>query len=122
VAAGAGGATLAQRLARRGWKVVVLEAGPFWDPDADWVSDEAGSHKLFWTDERIIGGEDPVELDRSFFIALRASWIARVDPLAQLRNRSIHLLLGAPENSAVHRLIRFKLAGRCHSSRSWPKD
>src|SRR5205807_8662940 len=29
VGAGAGGGTLAQRLARRGWKVVVLEVGPF---------------------------------------------------------------------------------------------
>jgi choline dehydrogenase-like flavoprotein len=65
VGAGAGGATLAQRLARRGWKVVVLEAGPFWDPDEDWVSDEAGSHPLYWTEERIIGGEDPVELGKN---------------------------------------------------------
>ncbi len=65
VGAGAGGGTLAQRLARRGWKVVVLEAGPFWDPDEDWVSDEAGSHKLYWTEERITGGGDPVELGKN---------------------------------------------------------
>jgi choline dehydrogenase-like flavoprotein len=65
VGAGAGGGTLAQRLARRGWKVVVLEKGPFWDPDRDWVSDEAGSHKLYWTEERIIGGGDPVELGKN---------------------------------------------------------
>ncbi len=65
VGAGAGGGTLAQRLARRGWKVVVLERGPFWDPDRDWVSDEAGSHKLYWTDERVIGGTDPVELGKN---------------------------------------------------------
>jgi choline dehydrogenase-like flavoprotein len=65
VGAGAGGGTLAQRLARRGWKVVVLEAGPFWDPDEDWVSDEAGSHGLYWTEERIIGGHDPVELGKN---------------------------------------------------------
>ena len=65
VGAGAGGGTLAQRLARRGWKVVVLEAGPFWDPDEDWVSDEAGSHKLYWTQERVIGGTDPVELGKN---------------------------------------------------------
>jgi len=65
VGAGAGGGTLAQRLARRGWKVVVLESGPFWDPDEDWVSDEAGSHRLYWTDERITGGEDPVELGKN---------------------------------------------------------
>jgi choline dehydrogenase-like flavoprotein len=65
VGAGAGGATLAQRLARRGWKVVVFDAGPFWDPDADWVSDEAGAHKLYWTEERVTGGEDPVELGKN---------------------------------------------------------
>jgi choline dehydrogenase-like flavoprotein len=65
VGAGAGGSTLAQRLARRGWKIVILEAGPFWDPDADWVSDEAGSHKLYWTEERVTGGGDPVELGKN---------------------------------------------------------
>ena len=65
VGAGAGGATLAQRLARQGWRVVVLEAGPFWDPDQDWVSDEAGSHDLYWTEERVTGGEDPVELGKN---------------------------------------------------------
>ena len=65
VGCGAGGATLAQRLARRGWRVVVLERGPFWDPDRDWVSDEAGAHKLYWTDKRIIGGDDPVELGKN---------------------------------------------------------
>ncbi len=65
VGAGAGGATLAQRLARKGWRVLVLEAGPFWDPDEDWVSDEAGAHPLYWTEERIIGGEDPVELGKN---------------------------------------------------------
>jgi NADPH-dependent 2,4-dienoyl-CoA reductase/sulfur reductase-like enzyme len=40
VGAGAGGLTLAQRLARAGWRIVVLETGPMWDPDRDWVSDE----------------------------------------------------------------------------------
>ena len=65
VGCGAGGATLAQRLARIGWRIVVLEAGPFWDPDADWVSDEAGSHELYWTEDRVIGGEDPVELGKN---------------------------------------------------------
>src|SRR4051812_13937836 len=65
VGCGAGGGTLAQRLARAGWRVVVLEKGPFWDPDRDWVSDEAGSHRLYWTDERVIGGSDPVELGKN---------------------------------------------------------
>ena len=62
IGAGAGGAVLTQRLARAGWKVVCLDAGPFWDPDADWVSDERGSHGLYWTEPRQIGGEDPVPL------------------------------------------------------------
>ncbi len=65
VGAGAGGSVLAQRLARRGWSVVVLEAGPFWHPDRDWVSDEAGSHHLYWTERRVIGGTDPVELGKN---------------------------------------------------------
>jgi choline dehydrogenase-like flavoprotein len=65
VGAGAGGSTLAQRLARRGWRVVVLESGPFWDPDRDWVSDEAGADKLYWTEPRVIGGGDPVELGKN---------------------------------------------------------
>src|SRR5690242_17798983 len=62
VGCGAGGAVLAQRLARAGWRVVALDAGPFWDPDRDWVSDERGSHGLYWTEPRVIGGEDPVQL------------------------------------------------------------
>ncbi|MCA1690520.1 MAG: NAD(P)-binding protein, partial [Actinobacteria bacterium] len=65
VGAGAGGSVLAQRLARRGWRIVILESGPFWDPDRDWVSDEAGQHKIYWTAKRIIGGEDPVELGKN---------------------------------------------------------
>ncbi|MGN6380845.1 MAG: GMC family oxidoreductase, partial [Gaiellales bacterium] len=65
IGCGAGGSVLAQRLARAGWKVVVLERGPFWDPDRDWVSDEAGAHSLYWTDVRIVGGTDPVELGKN---------------------------------------------------------
>lgn len=65
VGAGAGGSVLAQRLARAGWRVVILEAGPFWHPDEDWVSDEAGSHELYWTQKRIIGGADPIEMGKN---------------------------------------------------------
>ena len=62
VGCGAGGSVLAQRLARAGWRVAALDAGPFWDPDADWVSDEAGSHHLYWTEPRVIAGTDPVPM------------------------------------------------------------
>ncbi len=65
VGAGAGGSVLAQRLARQGWRIVVLESGPFWDPDRDWVSDEAGQHKIYWTAKRIIGGQDPVQMGKN---------------------------------------------------------
>ncbi len=65
VGAGAGGSVLAQRLARSGWRIVIIEAGPFWHPDEDWVSDEAGSHGLYWTQKRIIGGTDPIELGKN---------------------------------------------------------
>ncbi|HVT64003.1 MAG TPA: GMC family oxidoreductase [Mycobacteriales bacterium] len=62
VGAGAGGSVLLQRLARAGWRAVAFDAGPFWDPDRDWVSDEAGSHHLYWTEPRVIDGADPVVL------------------------------------------------------------
>ncbi|HVB05301.1 MAG TPA: GMC family oxidoreductase [Acidimicrobiales bacterium] len=62
VGCGAGGGVLTQRLARRGWKVVTLEAGPFWEPDRDFVSDESASQHLYWTEPRVIAGEDPVAL------------------------------------------------------------
>jgi choline dehydrogenase-like flavoprotein len=62
VGCGAGGATFIQRMARAGASVVGLDAGPFWDPDADWVSDEWGSHRLYWTEPRVISGANPVPL------------------------------------------------------------
>ncbi|HEX3680586.1 MAG TPA: GMC family oxidoreductase [Galbitalea sp.] len=62
VGCGAGGSTLLQRIARAGWRAVALDAGPFWEPETDWVSDEAGSHKLYWTEPRVIAGSDPVPL------------------------------------------------------------
>ena len=62
VGCGAGGGVLLQRMARAGWDVVALDADPFWDPDSDWVSDEVGSHGLYWTEPRVIDGADPVPL------------------------------------------------------------
>ena len=62
VGVGAAGGVLLQRLARAGFRVVGLEAGPFWDTEHDWVSDERGSHQLYWEDMRITGGKNPLAL------------------------------------------------------------
>jgi choline dehydrogenase-like flavoprotein len=62
VGAGAGGATLACRLAEASFTVVVFDAGPFWRPLEDFASDETEQEKLYWTDERITAGEDPIAL------------------------------------------------------------
>jgi choline dehydrogenase-like flavoprotein len=62
VGAGAGGATLGCRLAENGFSVVILEAGPFWRPLEDFASDELAQQTLFWTDDRLIGGDDPIAL------------------------------------------------------------
>jgi choline dehydrogenase-like flavoprotein len=62
VGVGAAGGVLLQRLARAGFKVLGMEAGPFWDTERDWVSDEAGSHQLYWEDKRVTGGKNPLAL------------------------------------------------------------
>lgn len=62
IGVGAAGGVLLQRLSRAGFRVLGLEAGSFWNTERDWVSDEAGSHKLYWEDLRITGGRDPLTL------------------------------------------------------------
>jgi choline dehydrogenase-like flavoprotein len=60
VGVGAGGGVMLQRLARAGFNVIGFDAGPFWDTERDWVSDEAGSHRLYWTQTRVTGGSEPL--------------------------------------------------------------
>ena len=60
VGTGAGGGVLAQRLARAGFRVVAFDAGPLWNSERDWVSDEKGARSLYWNDLRITGGEHPL--------------------------------------------------------------
>ncbi|MEK8091603.1 GMC family oxidoreductase [Methylocystis sp. IM3] len=62
VGAGAGGATLGCRLAEKGFSIVILDAGPFWRPLDDFASDELAQQILYWTDDRIVGGNDPISL------------------------------------------------------------
>jgi choline dehydrogenase-like flavoprotein len=62
VGTGAGGGTLACKLAEAGFSVVALDAGPWWRPLEDFASDETHQEKLYWNDERICGGADPLVL------------------------------------------------------------
>jgi len=62
VGTGAGGGTLACKLAEAGFSVIGFDAGPYWRPLEDFASDEAEQEKLFWLGERITGGDDPVQL------------------------------------------------------------
>lgn len=62
VGVGSAGGVLLQRLARAGFSVVGFEAGPFWDTERDWFSDEKASHNLYWNDLRITGGDNPLTL------------------------------------------------------------
>ena len=60
VGTGAGGGTLAARLAEKGFSVVAFDAGPFWRPLEDFASDETEQEKLYWNDPRVVQGADPI--------------------------------------------------------------
>ena len=62
VGTGAGGGTLACRLAEAGFSVVAFDAGPYWRPLEDFASDETEQSKLYWTDERIVEGDEPLTM------------------------------------------------------------
>ena len=62
IGAGAAGGVLAKELAEAAFEVVVLEAGPHWIPERDFISDESMAEKLAWTDPRVTTGENPISL------------------------------------------------------------
>lgn len=62
VGTGAGGGTLACKLAEAGFSVVALDAGTYFRPLEDFASDEHSQSKLYWTDERICDGENPLQM------------------------------------------------------------
>ena len=66
VGAGAGGSVLAQRLARRGWRIVILEAGPVLGSRPGLGLRRGGlASALLDTTKRIIDGDDPIELGKN---------------------------------------------------------
>jgi choline dehydrogenase-like flavoprotein len=62
VGTGAGGGTLAARLAELGFSVVAMEAGPYFRPLDEFASDETEQNKLYWLDRRICDGENPLTM------------------------------------------------------------
>ena len=62
VGTGAGGGTLAARLAEAGFTVVAFDVGAFYRPLEDFASDEREQGKLYWRDDRVSGGEHPISL------------------------------------------------------------
>ncbi len=62
VGTGAGGGTLACKLAEAGFSVAAFDAGAWWRPLEEFASDETHQGKLYWTDERICDGENPLKL------------------------------------------------------------
>jgi choline dehydrogenase-like flavoprotein len=62
VGAGAAGGVLAYELSKAGLQVVIIEAGPFWNPQTDFASDELSMHHLGWQDTRIVTGKNPLQL------------------------------------------------------------
>lgn len=65
VGAGAAGGVLAKELSEAGMSVVVLDAGPFRDPQKDFASDELSMKQLGWQDTRIVDGSDPLTLGKN---------------------------------------------------------
>lgn len=64
IGTGAGGAPLLARLAQAGLKVAALEAGVRHPPEGV-ATDEVAQLGLFWTDERLSAGNDPVGFGRN---------------------------------------------------------
>lgn len=60
IGTGAGGAPLLARLAQAGKRVVALEAGQEKNPKTDYATDERAQNFLFWNDERLSAGQDPL--------------------------------------------------------------
>ena len=60
VGTGAGGGPLIAGLAEQGFSVIGFDAGPYFRPLEDFASDEAEQEKLYWNDDRISEGANPL--------------------------------------------------------------
>ncbi len=62
VGTGAGGGPLIAGLAEGGFSVVGFDAGPYFRPLEDFASDEREQDKLYWNDERVVDGANPITM------------------------------------------------------------
>ena len=62
IGTGAGGGPLIARLAEGGFSVVGCDAGPYFRPLEDFASDETEQNKLYWLDQRVIDGANPIRM------------------------------------------------------------
>jgi len=62
VGLGASGGVLFGELAEAGFDVLAIEAGPHWDANKDFTSDERDMEKLSWSYPRISKGDNPLDL------------------------------------------------------------
>ena len=60
IGTGAGGGPAIAGLAKGGFSVVGMDAGPYFRPLEDFASDETEQNKLYWTDERVVDGANPM--------------------------------------------------------------
>ena len=60
VGTGAGGGPMIAGLAEGGFSVVGMDAGPYFRPLEEFASDETEQNKLYWTDERVVDGANPM--------------------------------------------------------------
>src|SRR6478752_5544217 len=65
VGAGAAGGVLAKELSEAGLSVVVLDAGPWRDPQKNFASDELSMRQLGWEDTRLVDGTVPLGMGYS---------------------------------------------------------
>jgi choline dehydrogenase-like flavoprotein len=62
IGTGAGGGPLIARLAEQGFSVIGFDAGPYFRPLEDFASDEVAQNQLYWLDERIVDGANPLRM------------------------------------------------------------
>ena len=65
IGTGCGGAPVLARLAQAGLSVVGLEAGRWWAPGTEYAQDEVAANPLYWLDERLSSGNDPVAFGKN---------------------------------------------------------